>query len=429
MATGHTGHAARRQRRRPRHRPEPRGRRRGRPDRPRRARCELASGKTVDGYSLNGTSPGPLIEATVGQLVEVRLRNETSSDGVALHWHGVDVPNAEDGVAGVTQDAVEAGEDHTYRWVAPARRHLLVPLPPALRRAGDRGLLGGIIIHPEGAERRGARRVALAHLYDGDATVNGRHGHPARGGRGRASGSGCGWSTPTTASRTPGRAALPGARGRRVSTSTSRPRSPDRSVVIPAGGRADLEVQGARRTARAVRVELLGRRGLVIGPAEQRGAAPSSSPRRSVDLLDYGAPAPVGFDAARPDRELRVLRRPPPRVPQRPARPVVERQREALPGHADGDGARGRRRADADLQPQRREPPDAPARPPRASCCRATASRPPAARGGSTPSRSQHGESFDVAFLADNPGVWMDHCHNLKHATRGPGHAPDVRRA
>ena len=42
----------------------------------------------------------------IGQLVEVRLRNESVEDGVALHWHGVDVPNAQDGVAGVTQDSV-----------------------------------------------------------------------------------------------------------------------------------------------------------------------------------------------------------------------------------------------------------------------------------------------------------------------------------
>lgn len=29
------------------------------------------------------------------------------------------------------------------------------------------------------------------------------------------------------------------------------------------------------------------------------------------------------------------------------------------------------------------------------------------------------GESYDVAFLADNPGIWMDHCHNLPHAVDG----------
>ena len=31
----------------------------------------------------------------------------------------------------------------------------------------------------------------------------------------------------------------------------------------------------------------------------------------------------------------------------------------------------------------------------------------------------RNGESFDIAFVADNPGIWMDHCHNLKHAREG----------
>jgi FtsP/CotA-like multicopper oxidase with cupredoxin domain len=29
------------------------------------------------------------------------------------------------------------------------------------------------------------------------------------------------------------------------------------------------------------------------------------------------------------------------------------------------------------------------------------------------------GERYDVAFRADNPGLWMDHCHNLEHAAEG----------
>ena len=66
----------------------------------------LQSGRVVRGYTLNGTSPGPTIEATQGDLVEVTVRNQSVDEGLTLHWHGVDVPNAEDGVAGVTQDAV-----------------------------------------------------------------------------------------------------------------------------------------------------------------------------------------------------------------------------------------------------------------------------------------------------------------------------------
>ena len=28
-------------------------------------------------------------------------------------------------------------------------------------------------------------------------------------------------------------------------------------------------------------------------------------------------------------------------------------------------------------------------------------------------------ESYDIAFVANNPGIWMDHCHNLEHARDG----------
>jgi FtsP/CotA-like multicopper oxidase with cupredoxin domain len=29
------------------------------------------------------------------------------------------------------------------------------------------------------------------------------------------------------------------------------------------------------------------------------------------------------------------------------------------------------------------------------------------------------GERYEIAFRADNPGIWMDHCHNLRHAAAG----------
>jgi FtsP/CotA-like multicopper oxidase with cupredoxin domain len=29
------------------------------------------------------------------------------------------------------------------------------------------------------------------------------------------------------------------------------------------------------------------------------------------------------------------------------------------------------------------------------------------------------GESYEIAFVAANPGIWMDHCHNLAHARDG----------
>jgi FtsP/CotA-like multicopper oxidase with cupredoxin domain len=87
------------------------------PDRPAEVEMTLTVHQDGDQFTVNGTSPGPTITATVGDLVQVTLVNDNVSEGTTLHWHGVDVPNAMDGVAGVTQDAVMPGERFVYRFV------------------------------------------------------------------------------------------------------------------------------------------------------------------------------------------------------------------------------------------------------------------------------------------------------------------------
>src|SRR5688500_17118666 len=84
----------------------------------RKSTVRLGSGKTVEAWTFDGKAPGPELRVRHGDLVEVTLENEDIEDGVTLHWHGIDVPNAEDGVAGLTQDAVGPGERHTYRFRA-----------------------------------------------------------------------------------------------------------------------------------------------------------------------------------------------------------------------------------------------------------------------------------------------------------------------
>lgn len=72
---------------------------------------------TVTAYTYNGTVPGPMIRVTEGDQVRIIVENELP-DPTTIHWHGVEVPNAMDGVPGVTQDPIQPGESFTYEFIA-----------------------------------------------------------------------------------------------------------------------------------------------------------------------------------------------------------------------------------------------------------------------------------------------------------------------
>lgn len=79
---------------------------------------------TPDGYpatevwSYDGTIPGPLIRVPQGGRVTRRLVNELDVP-TSIHWHGIRIDNAMDGVAGLTQDAVPPGGTFDYDFDVP----------------------------------------------------------------------------------------------------------------------------------------------------------------------------------------------------------------------------------------------------------------------------------------------------------------------
>lgn len=81
------------------------------------ARLSIGSGVELPAWTFNGTAPGPTLRVRQGTLVIVTLVNHLSF-GITIHWHGIAVPNAADGVAGLTQDAVKPGQSYIYRFFA-----------------------------------------------------------------------------------------------------------------------------------------------------------------------------------------------------------------------------------------------------------------------------------------------------------------------
>jgi FtsP/CotA-like multicopper oxidase with cupredoxin domain len=71
-------------------------------------------GRSFAMYGFNGQVPGPLIRVPQNATVVVRFHNRIDLSST-VHWHGVRLDNAFDGVPGVTQDSVLPGGDFVYR--------------------------------------------------------------------------------------------------------------------------------------------------------------------------------------------------------------------------------------------------------------------------------------------------------------------------
>ena len=372
----------------------------------------LADGREIEGFTLNGTSPGPTIEAVQGQLVEVRVHNDNVRDGMTLHWHGVDVPNAADGVAGVTQDAIPPGGDHVYRFVAQDTGTYWYHSHQVSHAQTLGGLFGALVVRPRGQDT--SDTVALLHTYAGVRTINGRAGEsrvPAEAGD----------SVRVRVVNTdPGPAPVwvAGAPFQVVAVDGRDLNGPDvvegESVLVTAGGRADLEIRVP--DTGAARVEVAGA-SLLVGD----GPAPTvPAPRQQVDFLTYGDPAAeqTGFDPYTPDRRYRYdIDRRPGLLDGKPGMwwTVNGHMYPDMPMFMIREGEVGQftiTNASGEVHPMHLH-----------GHHMLVLSRDGQPSTGSPwwvdSLNVENGETYEVAFLADNPGIWMDHCHNLPHAAQG----------
>ena len=330
-----------------------------------------------------------------------------------MHWHGLDVPNARDGVAGVTQDAVGPGERFVYRFVADQVGTYWYHSHQVSHEQVRRGLLGALVVKPPDADPTVREELAVLHRYD-DATLNGRAGTttvdavPGERVRLRVvntdNGLGSAWVT--------------GAPYQVLAVDGTDVNEPgdieDESVAIPAGGRVDL---GFVVPETGLRVDFSGTTAMVFG-SDPTDGSPGLPPDAELDLLGYGQPADLGFDTGAVDRRFDY------RIGRRPGfldgRPGLWW---TINGHMfpdvpmfmvdEGDVVVFRiENSSGDSHPMHlhghhgvvlsRDGEDATGSPWWVDSLEVKV-----------------GESYEVAFVADNPGLWMDHCHNLPHAREG----------
>jgi FtsP/CotA-like multicopper oxidase with cupredoxin domain len=379
-------------------------------------RTTLTAAENGDAWAFNGRVPGPELRVRQGDLVEVTLVNRDIDDGVTIHWHGVDVPNAEDGVAGVTQDAVMPGERYTYRFRAEQLGTFWYHSHQVSSKQVRRGLYGAFVIESRRqAALEPVDETLIVHDIDGTPSLNDEDGlvrrkvEPGMPVRLRL----------VNSNNAPERVTLTGVPFRVVGidgTEVNRPAPIEgRTIEVGGGARYDLAFLMPET---AVRLDLL-----------DSSAGYSFSPDGSTDLQPapelpvfdpsaYGEARATVLDGARFDRtfEMRI-------------------------GKKFGffDGRPGRHWTvngeifpdtpmyvvrDGDLVTMRIDNESGAVHPMHLHghhLLVLTRNGKPATGSPWWVDTLNVGpdEEYEVAFRADNQGLWMDHCHNLPHAADG----------
>lgn len=96
-------------------------------------------------WAYNGEVPGPTLRVPQGEPVRIVVENQLDQD-TTVHWHGIRLPNAMDGVPGLTQPPIKPGESFVYEFTPPdAGTFWYHPHVNSLEQLG-RGLAGVLII-------------------------------------------------------------------------------------------------------------------------------------------------------------------------------------------------------------------------------------------------------------------------------------------
>jgi CopA family copper-resistance protein len=108
------------------------------------------AGKSRQSMAINDSIPGPTLRFTEGDDAILRVRNDLKEDS-SIHWHGLLVPNDQDGVPHVTMAPIKPGETREYRFRLRQSGTFWYHSHSALQE--QLGIYGGIVITPKGGER------------------------------------------------------------------------------------------------------------------------------------------------------------------------------------------------------------------------------------------------------------------------------------
>jgi hypothetical protein len=111
-------------------------------------RREVLPGMHFDFWGYNGSMPGPMIEANQGDRVRIIVHNNLP-EATTVHWHGLELPVAMDGVPGLTQEPIPPGGKFVYEFDLHQHGTFFYHSHGAMQEI--MGMMGLFVIHPRDA--------------------------------------------------------------------------------------------------------------------------------------------------------------------------------------------------------------------------------------------------------------------------------------
>jgi FtsP/CotA-like multicopper oxidase with cupredoxin domain len=106
---------------------------------------KIAPWKTIDCWGFNGLSPGPAIQADEADRLRIVVENRLP-ESLAIHWHGLEIPYAMDGMPYLSQKPIAPGSQLSYEFTVHQNGtffyHSHSPMQQMM------GLVGMFILHP-----------------------------------------------------------------------------------------------------------------------------------------------------------------------------------------------------------------------------------------------------------------------------------------
>ncbi len=113
---------------------------------------EIFDGVKTKVWAYNGTVPGPQLRIKLGDTLKINFTNKLPQE-TTVHFHGVRVPNAMDGVPGVTQDPIKPGEKFVYEFTPKDAGTFWFHPHVRTSEQVERGLFGTLVVEDDTAKQ------------------------------------------------------------------------------------------------------------------------------------------------------------------------------------------------------------------------------------------------------------------------------------